>query len=75
MGGCEGFEFFARHLGGGARIEFVLVVGGADVWHDLGQECLEEADLGVCPRNFTREDLFGHEKVVVDHRGDLAAQH
>lgn len=67
LGGGEGFEFFARHLGGLARIEFVLVVGGRDVWHDLGQEGLEEADLAGGPGNFAREDFVGHQEMVVDH--------
>ena len=65
--GCgEGFEFVARHGLRGAGVQFVLVECGRDVGNDLGHEGLEERDLGVRPDNFTREDFFGHEKVVVD---------
>jgi hypothetical protein len=67
LGGGEGFEFFAGHFGCGARIEFVLVVRGADVGHDLGQEGFEEGNLAGGPGYFAREDLFGDEEVVVDH--------
>lgn len=44
----------------------MLVECGRDVGNDLGHERFEEGNLGVRPDNFTREDFFGHEKVVVD---------
>jgi hypothetical protein len=75
LGGCEGFEFLAGHLGGRARIEFVLVIGGRDVGHDLGQEGFEEGNLARGPGDFACEHLFGHEEVVVDHGSDLSPDH